>query len=72
MNYADEFSALHSAARDYSREWISLYRSIRKVDLRNAPIEELTALRKECTRTELYARAVSDHVRAFVTSLEGL
>lgn len=67
-----EISALNKAVKEYSHAWVEMYHAIRKVDLRTASADEVAALRKECTRTELYARAVSDHVRAFVTSLEGL
>lgn len=73
MTLSSEISALHEVAREYSHQWIEMYRTIRRVDLRTATAEEIHALRKECNRTELYARAVSDHIKSFIgtISLEG-
>lgn len=71
MTSSPEISALNKAVKEYSHAWVEMYRAIRKVDLRTASADEVATLRKECNRTELYARAVSDHLHSFIVSLEG-
>ena len=64
---------LHEIRREVTRygdELTAIYRTLKSMDLRKVPIEDIIDLRKRVNKCDLYSRAISDRLNDALKVLE--